>query len=146
MARRFSWRQRFQLRKFFCAWSDQEVRHQQQRITDSVIIVALLTILESAVYYRRHSSFVFVPCLCQRRCPVRVQLALHGGSSPCPPHWCTVQSSLLAPPGRGLTACLFLPAGILLQALVFCVIIRVGESLIGTPTMSLLLREQSLTA
>ena len=43
----------------------------------SHFIVALLTILESAVYYRQHSSFVFLPCLCQRRCPVRVQLALH---------------------------------------------------------------------
>ena len=113
-------------------------------LTQSLLLLCFNTILESALYYRRHSSFVFVPCLCQRRCPVRVQLALHGGSSPCP-HWCTVQSSLLAPPGRGLTACLFLPAGILLQALVFCVIIRVGESLIGTPTMSLLLRERSLT-
>ena len=29
------------------------------------------------MYYRQHSSFVFLPCLCQRRCPVRVQLALH---------------------------------------------------------------------
>ena len=85
-------------------------------------------------------------CLAFVNAGVRLGCNWHciGGSSPCP-HWCTVQSSLLAPPGRGLTACLFLPAGILLQALVFCVIIRVGESLIGTPTMSLLLREQSLT-
>ena len=86
-------------------------------------------------------------CLAFVNAGVRLGCNWHciGGSSPCP-HWCTVQSSLLAPPGRGLTACLFLPAGTLLQALVFCVIIRVRESLIGTPTMSLLLRARSLTA
>ena len=62
-------------------------------------------------------------CLAFVNAGVRLGCNWHciGGSSPCP-HWCTVQSSLLAPPGRGLTACLFLPAGILLQALVFCVI------------------------